>query len=127
MNSEIVLTSILLGSQDNIKSRKVLKGSFVLEEGQMDIYEIRKINAAICDVNDYEDEGTYYASGKVKVTMDYLVEKDCDNVESITYYLPFFLNREDKLEELQLERLSINVLFPRSLEIEAYVISCSCK
>lgn len=127
MDSEIVLTSILLGSQDNIKSRKILKDSFVLEEGQIDIYEIRKIHAAICDVNNYEHEGTYYASGKVKVTMDYLIEKDCDKLESITYYLPFSLNREDKLEELQLERLSINVLLPRSLEIEAYVISCSCK
>ncbi len=127
MDSEIVLTSILLGSQDNIKSRKILKGSFALEEGQMDIYEIGKIHAAICDVNDFENEGTYYASGKVKVTMDYLTEKDCDNTESITYYLPFSINREEELEELQLERLAINVVFPRSLEIEAYVISCSRK
>ncbi len=130
MDSEIVLNSILLGLQDNIRSRKTLRDSFTLEEGKMGIYEICKINASICDIYNHESEDEYYTSGKVKVTINYVTEKDCDIVDSITYYLPFSFNREavsGDLEELQLERLSIKVLFPRSVVIEAYIISCSCK
>jgi len=130
MDSEIVLNSILLGSQDNIRSRKTLRGSFTLEEGKMGIYEIRKINASICDIYFHENVDKCYTSGKVKVAINYIAEKDCDEVESITYCLPFSFTREDRsgdFEELQLERLSINVLIPRSLDIEACVISCSCK
>jgi len=130
MDSEIVLNSILMGSQDNIRFRKILKDSFSLEEGKMDIYEIRKINASICDIYYHESDEECYTSGKVKVTIYYVTEKDCDVVESITYYLPFSFNREAEFgdaEELQLERLSIKVLFPRNVVIEACVISCRCK
>lgn len=130
MDSEIVLTSILLGAQDKIKSRKILKGTFALEEGQMDIYEIKKIDACICEESDSKCENIYCATGNVKVSLDYISEKDGDKTYNLVYFLPFSFTealKTDDLEELDLERLSLTVLFPRVLEIEACVTSCNFK
>lgn len=129
MGSEIVLNSILIGPQDKIKSRIILKDSFALGQGQKDIYEIKKINACICNVSDSYLQNIWCTTGNVKVILNYISEKDGDNTYNIEHCLPFSFDGTLKSEDLEvnLERLSLIVLFPRAVEVEACVVVVSVK
>ncbi|HEY9061684.1 MAG TPA: hypothetical protein VIO64_14420 [Pseudobacteroides sp.] len=130
MDSEIVLTSILTGSKNKINSRKILKGCFALDEGQKDIYEIKKIDACICGAYDSYCPNMCCTTGNVKVVLNYISEKDDDNTYNIEYCLPFSFDgtlKPEDLGEVNLEKLSLNVILPRTIEIEACVTAYNLK